>query len=154
MDKGLKVPKWVLINWLKILQRPQNLTAQIVCPSPKVWIFYDKRFHSPWLTPWDVLKNIDKLVLLIDWSDIGLFLTPWSRKKVYYTPLNTSNNCCWILERTYKDSSFIKLVNKNWYLLSGLQLISEWNFGVFKSPKKPTKFLTDFCPSFIEQKSV
>ncbi len=26
------------------------------------------------------------------------------------------------------------------------QLISEWNFGVFKSPKKPTKFLTDFCP--------
>ena len=34
------------------------------------------------------------------------------------------------------------------------QLISEWNFGVFKSPKKPTKFLTDFCPSFIGQKSV
>ena len=29
------------------------------------------------------------------------------------------------------------------------QLISEWNFGVFKSPKKSTKFLTDFCPSFI-----
>ena len=34
------------------------------------------------------------------------------------------------------------------------QLISEWNFGVFKSPKKPTKFLTDFCPSFMGQKSV
>ena len=34
------------------------------------------------------------------------------------------------------------------------QLISEWNFGVFKSAKKPTKFLTDFCPSFIGQKSV
>ena len=29
------------------------------------------------------------------------------------------------------------------------QLISESNFGVFKSPKKLTKFLTDFCPSFI-----
>ena len=28
------------------------------------------------------------------------------------------------------------------------QLISEWNFGVFKSPKKSTKFLTDFFPSF------
>ena len=26
------------------------------------------------------------------------------------------------------------------------QLISEWIFGVFKSPKKPTKFLTNFCP--------
>ena len=28
------------------------------------------------------------------------------------------------------------------------QLISEWNFGVFKNPKKPTKFLADFCPMF------
>ena len=27
------------------------------------------------------------------------------------------------------------------------QLISEWNFGVFKSSKKWTFFLTDFCPS-------
>ena len=26
------------------------------------------------------------------------------------------------------------------------QLILEWSFGVFKSPKKPTKFLTDFLP--------
>ena len=33
-------------------------------------------------------------------------------------------------------------------------LISEWNFGVFKSPKKPTKFITDLSPSFIGQKSV
>ena len=33
-------------------------------------------------------------------------------------------------------------------------LILEWNFGVFKSPKKPTKFLTDFCSNFIGQKSV
>ena len=34
------------------------------------------------------------------------------------------------------------------------QLISEWIFSIFKSPKKPTKFLTDFCPGFIGQKSV
>ena len=34
------------------------------------------------------------------------------------------------------------------------QLISDWIFGVFKSPKKSTKFLTDFCPSIIEQKSI
>ena len=33
------------------------------------------------------------------------------------------------------------------------QSISKWNFGVIKSPKKPTKFLTDFLPSFIGQKS-
>ena len=29
------------------------------------------------------------------------------------------------------------------------QLISELNFGVFKSPKETTKFWTDFCPGFI-----
>ena len=34
------------------------------------------------------------------------------------------------------------------------QLISEWNFCVFKSPKMATKFLTDFCLSFIEKISV
>ena len=44
-----------------------------------------------------------------------------------------------------------------WLLLSWItkgQLISEWIFGVFKSPKKPTKFLTDFCPMKLGQKSV
>ena len=35
MDKGLTVPKWVLINWPKIPQMPKNLSAQIVCPCPK-----------------------------------------------------------------------------------------------------------------------
>ena len=30
----------------------------------------------------------------------------------------------------------------------------EWNFGVFKPPKKLTRFLKDLCPSFIEQKSI
>ena len=33
------------------------------------------------------------------------------------------------------------------------QLISEWNFGEFKSSKKWTFFLRDFCPSLIGQKS-
>ena len=37
MDKGLTVPKWVLINQAKIHQIPQNSSAQIVCLSPKVW---------------------------------------------------------------------------------------------------------------------
>ena len=43
--KGLTVSKWVLINCLKIPQMPQNLSAQIVCPSPKVWNFDEKRLH-------------------------------------------------------------------------------------------------------------
>ena len=42
MDKELTVPKWVLINRPKI---PQNLSAQIVCPSPKFWDFDEKRLH-------------------------------------------------------------------------------------------------------------
>ena len=43
MDKGLTVPKWVLINRPKIPQMLQNLPVQIVCPSPKVWDFHEKR---------------------------------------------------------------------------------------------------------------
>ena len=34
------------------------------------------------------------------------------------------------------------------------QLISEWIFGVFKSPKKPTNFLTDVCLMTLGLKSV
>ena len=45
MGKGLTVPKWVMIVWLKIPQMPQNLSAQFVCPSPKVWDFDEKRLH-------------------------------------------------------------------------------------------------------------
>ena len=44
MDKGLTVTKWVLIVWLKIPQMPQNLSAQFVCPSPKVLDFNEKGF--------------------------------------------------------------------------------------------------------------
>ena len=44
MDKGHTVPKWVLINWLKIHQMPQNVSAQAsTSPSPKVWDFNEKR---------------------------------------------------------------------------------------------------------------
>ena len=40
-DKGLTEPKWVP----KIPQMPQNLSAQFVCPSPKVLDFNEKRLH-------------------------------------------------------------------------------------------------------------
>ena len=42
MDKGLTVPKRVLIVRPKM---PQNLSAQFVCPSPKVLDFNEKRLH-------------------------------------------------------------------------------------------------------------
>ena len=42
MDKGLTLPRRVLIIGQKY---PQNLSAQIVCPSPKDWEFDEKRLH-------------------------------------------------------------------------------------------------------------
>ena len=45
MDKGITVPKWVLIVWPKIPQMPKNLSAQFVCPSPKIMDFNEKRLH-------------------------------------------------------------------------------------------------------------
>ena len=42
MDKGLTVPKWVLINQLKTPQIPPKFFAQFVCLSPKVWNFWKK----------------------------------------------------------------------------------------------------------------
>ena len=44
-NMGKTVPKWVLINRPKIPQMPQNLSAQIVYASPKVWDFDEKRLH-------------------------------------------------------------------------------------------------------------
>ena len=40
MDKGLTVPKWMLIP-----PKPQNLYAQLVLQSPKVLDFNEKRLH-------------------------------------------------------------------------------------------------------------
>jgi hypothetical protein len=45
METGLIVPKRVLINQQKILQMPPDLLVKIVCPSPKVWDFDEKRLH-------------------------------------------------------------------------------------------------------------
>ena len=66
MDKGLTVPKWVLINRPKIPQMPQNLSAQFVCPSPKVWNFDEKILH--WasvvraIERWRVLELLSPLI--------------------------------------------------------------------------------------------
>ena len=45
MDKGLTAPKWVLIVWPKIPQMPKNLSAQFVCPSPKILDFNEKSLN-------------------------------------------------------------------------------------------------------------
>jgi hypothetical protein len=45
MDKGLTVPKWVLMVRPKIPQMPQNLSAKFVCPSFKVLDFNEERLY-------------------------------------------------------------------------------------------------------------
>ena len=52
-----------------------------------------------------------------------------------------------------KSSNKYFLTTKFWFIclcsctaISKGQLISEWNFGVFKSPKKPTQILERFLP--------
>ena len=64
MDKGLTVPKWVLINGPKIPQMPQNSSPHIVCPSPKVWDLNEKRLH--WASLVRACFNINALVQQID----------------------------------------------------------------------------------------
>ena len=44
MDKGLTVPKWVLIVWPKIPQMPQNLPAYLSAQAQKFWISMKKGF--------------------------------------------------------------------------------------------------------------
>ena len=53
MDKELTVPKWVLIVRPKIPQMPQKISAQNVCPSPKVRDFWKK--SSLWMSVVHVL---------------------------------------------------------------------------------------------------
>ena len=52
MDKELTVPKWVLIFRPKIPQMPQNLSAQLVCSSPTVLDFNEKKASLGVRSPW------------------------------------------------------------------------------------------------------
>ena len=55
MEKGLLIPKWVLLVRPKI---PQNLSAQFVRPSPKVWNFNEKKTSFGIRSSW--IKRFDK----------------------------------------------------------------------------------------------
>ena len=70
MDKGLTVQKWVLIIRPKIPQMPKNLSAQFVCPSPKVLNFNEKRLH---------------------WASVVHGFTHYIKKSVRFS------NCCGLL---------------------------------------------------------
>ena len=65
MDKGLTVPKWVMIVWLKIPQIPQNLSAQFGFPSPKILDFNEKRLH--WVSVVCTVRYIVVFKLVFIW---------------------------------------------------------------------------------------
>ena len=111
------------------------------------------RFHY-----WDYLTNfwLDNWRSIIDIVErlspnILLFITLILRRK-YIKGLWTQ-----MLRQNSVNVTFVGTLNFNVptevtftiHIMIKGQLISEWNFSVFKSPKKPTKFLTDFFPGFI-----
>ena len=51
MDKGLKVPKWVLINRSKIPQMPKIYLPTCLPKRPEVWDFDEKRLHWAFVVP-------------------------------------------------------------------------------------------------------
>ena len=99
MDKGLTVPKWVLIVWQKITQMPQNLLAQFVGPSPKVLEFNEKRLHCNWAS----------VVRVADMSNATLNTIGWNlfwRRILPLIPLWRSEN----LKRKPFYSHFSKII--------------------------------------------
>ena len=122
MDKGLTVPKWVLIVWPKIPQMPQNLYAQFVCPSPKVWDFIEKRLH------WASVVRVCKTLLM--WCakfNNGIFTT--------VARLGPSNPTLWYhFEKSRKSLTIYLLLtytlgrhailkkSKDWYFVTKIVL--------------------------------
>ena len=104
------VPKWVLTLWPKIPQKPQNLSAQFVCPRPKFLDFNEKRLHWAsvirgsgnsnldlvWLNLFGLgtIHKICRQVFPIVWSPFPHFcsfylhLSPDSKEKITSFPLN------------------------------------------------------------------
>ena len=73
----------------------------------------------------------------------GIFwriLTP----STFFLPIRCKHKWAERWQIAEKTTSPIK---SGWLSLGKSQLISEWNFSVFKSPRKATKFWTDFYPT-------
>ena len=64
------VPKWVLIVRPKIPQMPQNLSAKIVCRSPKVWDFDTKRASLGVRSPCRYLTIYLAGYIFLEWTSM------------------------------------------------------------------------------------
>ena len=62
------IPKWVLLNWLKIPLMPLKFSAQFACPSQKRGDFQKKLaldFHSPWSPLWSLFLKFAIIISII-----------------------------------------------------------------------------------------
>jgi hypothetical protein len=87
-DKGLTVSKWVLINWTKMPQMPQYLSAQIVCRSLNILDFNEKKASLGVRSPWF-------------W---GCFLQDFFRSLLIFQKVPNTRAISQIVQRIEKDS--------------------------------------------------
>ena len=146
MNKGLTVPKWVLIVRPEIPQMPQNLSAQFVCLSPKLLDFNKKRLH--WasavraltvsrgpnsaltqLTSFQGTRKRNKGEILQTYKVLSHSLHLFSTQLM---PMTSERRVLLVVVLTF---TILQI-----YRHRSCFLISKCPFSVFKSPKKPTKF--------------
>ena len=63
MDKGLTVPTWVLIVWLKIPQMPKMISANLICLPKAKSLGFSKK-NSLWVSVVRVLGILIASLLL------------------------------------------------------------------------------------------
>ena len=133
MDTGITVPKWMLIVWPKILQIPQNLSAQFLCPSPNVLDFNEKRlhwasvvrehcYHNGALAYFKVSRrvfwnlNVCCRYIYIDWKSWKIIYKMWWYKKIHRWHLHVNNDlnslckCIYHLQKEIETHSSLKLI--------------------------------------------
>ena len=95
MDKGLIVPKQAPIVWQNIPQMPQTLSAQFVCPNPKVQNFNEERLHwaSVVRDPKYSNNGIKALMnwhlhcKIPNWGKLDIFSSTFSQKILSYSSI-------------------------------------------------------------------
>ena len=150
MDKGLTVPKWVLIVWPKIPQMPRHLSAQFVCPSQIVLDFNEirlqwtsivrarERLKNALITLWnacyvfDENKLISPLILISSkWLGSSWPFDPYAyRQKLNGNNWASTDAFCVAVKRAKKEKN----------VSPKLMFIQLWSFETLnKNRSKSTK---------------
>ena len=117
-DKGLTVPKWVLLIWPKIPQMPHNLSAQFVCPSPKFWNFDGKKASSGVRIPWmHSLISSRKFEVMLCYNAHISCIVEWCIQCTSWAIAQKSHECAKYLFHAEKQWTFAKMSYLHRYLL-------------------------------------